>query len=276
MEDWVLPILLLVVWAVGTPILAIVALVRVSNLRQQNEQLARQISELRQRVGAMPVVVAAQPAVAPGASLPPAFEASQPSTETTLAASIAEGVAPPSSSVPPVLPLPFPPEPEKVGLEQRLGARTFIWLGAITLALAAIFLVRYSIEEGYLSPPVRVILAALFGFALVGAAEKMIVRDARVAQAMAAAGVASLYGALLSAVALYDMISKVAAGGGAAALTAFAIGVSLRHGIFVAGLAFLGGFASPAIIGSETPNTPVLFGYLLARSEEHTSELQSH
>ena len=31
------------------------------------------------------------------------------------------------------------------------------------------------------------------------------------------------------------MISKVAAGGGAAALTAFAIGVSLRHGILVAG-----------------------------------------
>ena len=60
------------------------------------------------------------------------------------------------------------------------------------------------------------------------------------------------------------MISKVAAGGGAAALTAFAIGVSLRHGIFVAGLAFIGGFVSPAIIGSQTPDTPVLFGYLLA------------
>ena len=57
MEDWVLPILLLVVWAIGTPILAIVALVRVSNLRRQNEQLAHQIFELRQRIGATPVVV---------------------------------------------------------------------------------------------------------------------------------------------------------------------------------------------------------------------------
>ena len=84
------------------------------------------------------------------------------------------------------------------------------------------------------------------------------------AQALAAAGVASLYGALFAAVALYEMISKVAAGGGAAALTAFAIGLSLRHGILVAALAFVGGFVSPAIIGSETPNTPVLFGYLLA------------
>src|ERR1044071_4503723 len=60
------------------------------------------------------------------------------------------------------------------------------------------------------------------------------------------------------------MTSKRAPGGGPAALTLFAIGVSLRHGMLVAGLAFVGGFVSPAIIGSETPNTPVLFGYLLA------------
>ena len=68
-------------------------------------------------------------------------------------------------------------EPVQVGWEQRLGARAFLWIGAITLALAAVFLVRYSIEEGYLSPEVRVILAALFGFALIGGAERM--RNAR-------------------------------------------------------------------------------------------------
>ena len=60
------------------------------------------------------------------------------------------------------------------------------------------------------------------------------------------------------------MISKAAGGLGAAALTAFAIGVSLRHGILVAALAFVGGFVSPAIIGSDEPSAPVLFGYLLA------------
>ncbi|TMJ28585.1 MAG: DUF2339 domain-containing protein, partial [Alphaproteobacteria bacterium] len=139
-----------------------------------------------------------------------------------------------------------------MGWEQRLGARAFIWIGAVTLALAAIFLVRYSIEEGWLSPEVRVILAALFGFALIGGAEKMRTRDDRVAQALAAAGVAALYGALFAAVALYGMVSKPMAGVAAGALTAFAIGVSLRHGIFVAALAFVGGFLSPAIIGSET------------------------
>ncbi|MEA2816323.1 MAG: hypothetical protein QOI93_4020 [Rhodospirillaceae bacterium] len=249
--DEVLLILLGIAWAIGTPILAIAALVRTSRLRSQNEKLAADLAAIRRQM-------------AEGAALPPPFEAP--------AAEIAPPPAPPFEPEPTpdeILPPPAPAsapvlEPVKAGWEQRLGARVFLWIGAITLALAAVFLVRYSIEEGYLSPEVRVILAALFGFALIGGAERVRTRDERVAQALAAAGVASLYGALFAAVALYEMISKVAAGGGAAALTAFAIGLSLRHGILVASLAFVGGFVSPAIIGSDPPNTPVLFGYLLA------------
>jgi uncharacterized membrane protein len=252
--DEILLILLGIAWALGTPILAIAALVRTSRLRSQNDLLRADLAALQRQM-------------AEGAVLPPPFEVPAaeivPPPAPPFELEPAPGPAPGAEVAPPPLPAPFP-EPVPVGWEQRLGARAFLWIGAITLALAAVFLVRYSIEEGYLSPEVRVILAALFGFALIGAAEKMRSRDDRVAQALAAAGVASLYGALFAAVALYEMISKVAAGGGAAALTAFAIGLSLRHGILVAGLAFVGGFVSPAIIGSATPNTPVLFGYLLA------------
>ena len=259
--DEVFLILLAAAWAIGTPILAIVALVKTSGLRGQNDRLAAEIAELRRRIEERPAP-AAEPALEP---LPPPF-AEPIATELPPQLEVAE--APPPPSPPPPLPPPVPVEPVvvpvQVGWEQRLGARAFIWVGAVTLALAAVFLVRYSIEEGYLSPEVRVILAALFGFGLIAGAEKVRAKDDRVAQAMAAAGVAALYGSLFSAVALYGMISRVAAGGGAIALTAFAIGVSLRHGIFVAGLAFVGGFLSPAIIGSEVPNTPVLFGYLLA------------
>src|SRR5262249_49692297 len=142
------------------------------------------------------------------AALPPPFEA--PAAE----------IPPPFEPEPPALPAPVA-EPLQAGWEQRLGGRAFLWIGAITLALAAIFLVRYSIGEGWLPPGGRVILAAALGFVLIGIAEPMRSRDERVAQALAAAGVAALYGALFAAVALYEMISKVAAGGGAAALTAF-------------------------------------------------------
>ncbi len=260
MEDIFL-ILVGIAWAVGTPIIAIVALVRTGRLRDQNERLTADLARLKRQLAeaSLPPPFVEQPAAE--AAVPP----SEPLPDSRPEPVSEPPPAPPFEPEPVPLPPPMPAaEPEKVGWEQRLGARAFVWVGAVTLALAAVFLVRYSIEEGYLSPEVRVILAALFGFALIGVAERVRNRDERVAQALAAAGVASLYGALFSAVALYDMISKAAAGGGAVALTAFAIGVSLRHGIFVAGLAFVGGFVSPAIIGSETPNTPVLFGYLLA------------
>ena len=254
--EWVFLIVLGIVWAIGTPIVALIALVRTTSLRDENRRLAAEIASLRRQIGegAAPAAEPPAPVLAPvveEAALPPPFEP-EPALE-------APATTPPA----PAWQSPTAPPPD-IGWEQRLGARAFIWVGAVTLALAAIFLVRYSIEEGWLSPEVRVILAALFGFALIGGAEKLKTRDDRVAQAMAAAGVAAIYGALFSAVALYAMITRPVAGIAALALTGFAIGVSLRHGILVAALAFVGGFASPAIIGSEAPNTPVLFGYLLA------------
>ena len=304
--EYVFLVLFGIAWAVGTPIVAIVALARTSRLREQNDRLIADVARLRRQMAetALPPPFVEPPA-AEVATPPPAPPVEQPAVEIAPAPPveqpIEQPVEPPAVEIatppppgPPVeqpaveigtppppappfepadeapshpSPVPMPPPivaPVRVGWEQRLGARAFVWLGAVTLALAGVFLVRYSIEEGYLSPEVRVILAALFGFGLVGAAERMRGRDARIAEALAAAGVAALYGALFAAVALYDMISKPVAGGGALALTIFAIGVSLRHGMLVAGLAFVGGFVSPVIIGSETPNTPVLFGYLLA------------
>jgi uncharacterized membrane protein len=270
-------ILVGIAWALGTPLIAIMALVRTSGLRRQNDRLAADLAALRREIasaGAQPVLPPLAAPLSPVATsidaevLPPPAPPFVPEpvvpTRVEPEAIVIGADLPIAAATAAQPPATTSVEPVKAGWEQRLGARAFLWVGAITLALAAIFLVRYSIEEGYLSPEVRVILAALFGFALIAGAERLRPRDDRVSQALAAAGVAALYGSLLSAVALYGMISKVAAGGGAAALTAFAITLSLRYGIFVAALAFVGGFLSPAIIGSEQPNTPVLFGYLLA------------
>lgn len=283
-------ILLGIAWAIGTPLVAIIALARTAGLRQQSANLAAEVAQLRRQLldgGTLPPPFVATPSdqAAPQAqtvdtpTLPPQTEGLPPIVPAPVFTSAVvpppvEASAPPAppfepepvaaGDIPPSVPPTPAIEPVQPGWEQRLGARAFLWIGAITLALAAVFLVRYSIEEGYLSAEIRVILAALFGFALIAGAEKIRARDDRVAQALAAAGVAALYGSLFSAVALYGMISKVAAGGGAAALTAFGIGLSLRHGVLVATLAFVGGFIGPAIIGSEQPNTPVLFGYLFA------------
>ncbi|MCW5742930.1 MAG: DUF2339 domain-containing protein [Alphaproteobacteria bacterium] len=275
---WILLVLIVGVVALGTPVMALIAFLRSGETRRSIEALQGQIRELRAELaqrGPRPAVepqAAAPPAtpappqddlppaIAPAAAPPPAPPSWQPAPPL---------VAPAADSLPPLLtPGPVPaasvarkPAPS---LEQWLGARAFVWGGGVVLALAAIFLVRYSIEQGYLSPTVRVILAALFGAGLIVGGDRLRGRDDRVAQALTAAGAAALYGALFSAVALYEMVPRFMGGVLALALTAGCIVLSLRHGIFVAVLAFVGGFVSPLVIGGETPNILALFGYLLA------------
>src|SRR5262249_13372397 len=156
----------------------------ISEVAQLRRQMAEAPLPLPPPFVDEPAAEASVPAVVP--VLAPPFEPEavlEPTTEPA-----AEAVPAPAPAFAPV----------QAGWEQRLGARAFVWVGAVTLALAAVFLVRYSIEEGYLSPEVRVILAAVFGFALIGGAERLRSRDERVAQALASAGVASLYGALFA------------------------------------------------------------------------------
>ena len=50
--------------------------------------------------------------------------------------------------------------------EELFGRRLPIWAGGVALAVAGVFMVRWSIERGLLTPEVRVILAFLFGLAL--------------------------------------------------------------------------------------------------------------
>ena len=162
------------------------------------------------------------------------------------------------------------PEEERVGgfgFEELFGRRLPIWAGGITLAVAGMLIVKLSIEAGLLSPPVRVIMGTIFGLLLIGGAELALrqeerVRDARVRQALAGAGIASLYASILVAANLYHLVGPLMAMLGMAAVTALALGLSLRFGAPSALLGLAGGLAAPALIGSDEPNIPLLSLYL--------------
>jgi uncharacterized membrane protein len=166
------------------------------------------------------------------------------------------------------------PEPElearagaKFGFEEIFGRKLPIWAGGVTLAIAGMLIVKYSIDAGLVSPLVRVIAGLTFGTALICAAELALraedrVRDSRVRQALAGSGVASLYGAILIAANLYALIGPVTAFAGMAVITAVAMGLSLRFGAPSALLGLAGGLAAPALVGSVEPNIPLLSAYL--------------
>jgi uncharacterized membrane protein len=151
-----------------------------------------------------------------------------------------------------------------VGLEERLGGRLFIWIGGIALALAGAFLVKYSIDQGWLGPAVRCSLGVALGVVFLGGGEWMRAREERIAQSLSAAGIAVLYASLFASISLYHLIDPTSGFLVLAGLTAGAIALALRQGPFVALLGLAGGFITPAIVHSDEPHALVLFVYLFA------------
>jgi len=156
---------------------------------------------------------------------------------------------------------------DRFDFEDIFGRRLPIWGGGVALAVAGVFLVRYSIEAGLLTPPVRVALAFLFGLLLLAGAELAYrfehrVEDPRVRQALAGAGLATLYAGFYLAGSQYGLIGQSLAFLGLALVTAGAIALSFRFGLPSAVLGLVGGFAAPALVGGEEANLPMLALYL--------------
>jgi len=179
------------------------------------------------------------------------------------AALVAEHVDPVADDVEPADPLPTLPSPRGLGLEEALGAKVFVWIGGVALALAGAFLVKYSWENQLLSVGARLVIAAVFGLALVGAGSWLRERSERVAAALVGAGVADLYGVTFAASNVYHFLGPVTGFVLLAAVTAGAVALSLRHGRFVALLGLVGGFCTPLLIGDARAADGPLLGYLL-------------
>ncbi|WP_299192945.1 DUF2339 domain-containing protein [uncultured Erythrobacter sp.] len=151
--------------------------------------------------------------------------------------------------------------------EDIFGRRLPIWGGGFALAIAGIFLVRFSIEAGLLTAGVRVALSFVFGLALLAGAEAAYrfeerLRDPRVRQALAGAGLATLYGAFYLAGTAYGLIGAGTAFVGLAVVTAAAIALSFRFGLPSAVIGLVGGFAAPMLVNSDSANVPLLSFYL--------------
>lgn len=177
----------------------------------------------------------------------------------------------PVALVEPALPIenapPPAPKSRSTSFEDLFGRKLPIWAGGITLIVAAFLLVKYSIDAGLLSPAVRIVLGLLFGAGLIGGAEgarrkAALVQDDRIAQALAGAGIGSLYAATLAGANLYGLFSPGMAFAMLCAITALAVGLSLRFGPPCAVLGLVGGLAAPALVSTGEGNIPLLAGYL--------------
>ena len=125
------------------------------------------------------------------------------------------------------------------------------------------FFLRYSIDQGWLQPPVRVIIGILVAIALLVVCDRKAARKYPVtANAMDAAAIAILFSTFFAAHSLWNLISGTVAFGLLALVTLTAVMLSIRHdSLFIAVLGLLGGFATPILL-STGENRPIpLFAY---------------
>ncbi|HNQ91881.1 MAG TPA: DUF2339 domain-containing protein [Alphaproteobacteria bacterium] len=159
------------------------------------------------------------------------------------------------------------PSKDSSRIEFNMGAKLPVWIGAVSLACAAFFLVKYTIDIGLLGPATRVVLGLIFGMGLVAAGRYIfqsakIANNERVGQGMVGAGLVSLTVSLYSAVHLYHIFLPTTGFLGMVAVAAATMALSLRMGAPVAVFGIIGGYLTPALFNTGHENFIGLFSYL--------------
>lgn len=150
-----------------------------------------------------------------------------------------------------------------------ITANWFYAVSALSLALAGLFLVQYGVENGLLPPTARVAAAAGFGALLIAGGEYIRRRfgddvdstTAYLPSVFSGAGIVSLFGAVLSARLLYDLIGAEAALVGMVVVALMALVLGWFHGPLLAGVGVLGAFAAPFVVGGSSDDPTIFYAY---------------
>ncbi len=153
-------------------------------------------------------------------------------------------------------------------IEEQLIKRGMVWLGGIALALGGIFLVKHSLDSGWLSPALRSIFGAFFGLLLLLASEWLHKRSQGhqlsnyAPAALSSGGFISLYAATLVAFDWYHLISPALAFVLLALIALAASWFSLRQGPVLACIGIIGAYVVPALVSTGSDNVTALLAYV--------------
>ena len=251
-------------------VLALVALNKISRLDTRIAQLKLQLGQLSDQLsGAAPAPQEspkaekkksdlATPAVAAAAKSPEPILAETPIPD--LKAQVVKTL----ESVPEKK-----PKAPKQDMEQALASRWFVWIGGVAIAIGGLLFVKYAYENGLISPSLQIFLGLVLGAALVFVGDSLHRKTPATAEsnyvpaALSAAGLATAFGSIYAAYALYELVQPTTAFIGLALVALGALALSLRQGPLIAALGLLGSYVTPMMISSPDPTGWSFFPYLL-------------
>jgi uncharacterized membrane protein len=161
--------------------------------------------------------------------------------------------------------------PRQIAPHEPDAARSYAlpgnWLGIIAVicfVLAAAFIVKLSIESGWLTPVRQIGLAAVLGVGLAGAGLALLRSDRAYAALLPGSGVVILYLTAFAAHRYYPLISfesALVAVGSVSALCVW-LYVQIRHD-FYAFVAALGAYLAPVVLGLHAAAEFSIYYFLL-------------
>jgi uncharacterized membrane protein len=134
-------------------------------------------------------------------------------------------------------------------IELKFGQYTLQIIGIIVVLIGMGFLFKYSIEQGWINPLVRIILGLGVATACVIGAEFLHAKFKQWTLGLSAGGIVLYYLTFSAAYALYHLISSTTALGALVGTTLLAAGLALRYNSELIGIfSVLGGLITPLIL----------------------------
>ena len=170
--------------------------------------------------------------------------------------------------IPPPLSLseePPKPEPKKPALETKVGLTLINRIGVVTLVLGVAFFFKWAVDNDWIGPAGRVAIGIAAGSAALALADFLWRKGQQTfAQGVTGTGIAVLYLAMYAAFAFYHLIPQALAFLCMFAATGMAVALSLRYEAqAIAGLGFLGAYATPLLLSTGEDRPWFLFSYVL-------------
>ncbi|MCR9212246.1 MAG: DUF2339 domain-containing protein [Proteobacteria bacterium] len=199
--------------------------------------------------------------------------ASPPPKPDTIPASAPPKAEKKYSDLPPQKPHPKPDGVSPSPWEWVLSVNWLVWVGGIALALGGIFIVKYSIDNNLLGPWSRIIVGILLGIAMLAIGEwfrrqpeykENLTSWQYLPLAVNGAGLMTIYGAIYSGYAFYELYPPIIAVILLAMTAAGGLAYSLLLGPIMAAAGLIGAYAVPLLVATEEASTELLFLFLFA------------
>ncbi len=154
-----------------------------------------------------------------------------------------------------------------ISKEKESLAKSGNWLGIISIicfVLAAGFIVKLSIESGWLTPIRQMGIAALLGLGVIGVGLKLLNIDREYSSLLPAAGIIILYLTTFAAYRLYALMPFESAIilSGVTALLCIGLYYKIQHNVYPVTSA-VGSYLAPVILGLNTESTFTLYYFVI-------------